>query len=232
MLEPEAESAMAVTVLGQNDWGGYDNFEDWARSIGVDPGSVAGGVGNTTVPSGPAGGPTDPMQPPRPDPRLGASVTPPDSGFRGDQSSWFWDWLRNLGSQPAVSPNGVMASGSTMSSPAPPAPSAPGPLASGGGYGGMPPSAWAWNSGVKRTDAAYGPYDAPAVSAPVAPPHRPVTPTPNPRATAPAPALAAPPSAFTMVGRPNLSATGWNPGAPQMTALDLSNLFGRRSRTG
>jgi hypothetical protein len=93
----------------------------------------------------------------------------------------------------------------------------------------MPPSAWAGNSGVKRTDAAYGPYDAPA-NAPVVPPHRPVTPTP--RAAAPAPALAAPPSAFTMVDRPNLSATGWNPGAPGMTALDLSNLFGRRSRTG
>ena len=31
---------------------------------------------------------------------------------------------------------------------------------------------------------------------------------------------------FTTVDRPNASATGWNPGAPQATALDLSRLFG------
>jgi hypothetical protein len=63
---------------------------------------------------------------------------------------------------------------------------------------------------------------------PTAMPARPVTPTPAsayPPAAA-APAAAAPPSnMFGLIDRPNASATGWNPGAPKTTALDLSSIF-------
>ena len=71
-------------------------------------------------------------------------------------------------------------------------------------------------------------------------PSRPVTPTPAtayPASPVAMPAAAGPAAArqqpnlgnynpFTTVDRPNASATGWNPGAPQATALDLSRLFG------
>jgi hypothetical protein len=63
----------------------------------------------------------------------------------------------------------------------------------------------------------------PATAYPAAPaavqPARPVTPTP---ATAYSPA-------FGGIDRQNLSATGWNPGTRQGTALDLSRMFGMPS---
>jgi hypothetical protein len=62
--------------------------------------------------------------------------------------------------------------------------------------------------------------------APAAPPPRPRVPlAAGPAAVAQQPNLGAY-SPFTTIDRPNASATGWNPGAPKATALDLSRLFG------
>jgi hypothetical protein len=116
-------------------------------------------------------------------------------------------------------------------------PSVPGPLASGGGYGSVPPSGWGPQPGagagpgrsptgpggvnpvvtanVPRPGAGAGPGRSPSGPAAV-----------SPAAAASVPPAASAPSRFTMVDRPNMSATGWNPGAPQMTALNLAGLFG------
>ena len=92
-----------------------------------------------------------------------------------------------------------------------------------------------------------GVHGVPAAAAPSQPPARPYTPTPataypaapmparpvtpTPRAAAPR-AAASPPSAFTLVDRPNADVAGGARGrqsVPRISALDLSKLFARQS---
>jgi len=131
----------------------------------------------------------------------------------------------NLSSQPPVAANVAQPQ---------PAPAGP-----GGGYGALGPQGWGvtgpsggYNAGVKRTDAAYGPYNAPVnpdVPAAAAQPVSATRPVPGPLATGGATAQGATSNPrFVPVDRPNMSAAGGfgRGGAPQMTALNLAGLFG------
>jgi hypothetical protein len=124
---------------------------------------------------------------------------------------------------------------------------APQPAPSGGGgYGAMGPQGWGvtapnagYNSGVRRTDAAYGPYDAPVNPNAPAPNAQTVSaqapapaPTPGPLATGGATAAGASANPrFIGIDRPNANPgigggmLGGARGGPQGTALNLAGLF-------
>ena len=131
---------------------------------------------------------------------------------------------------------GVDLTGSSVTMSPPPAAT---PAAAGSGSGGIGSDANFPVMGVGGFPTTYGApgQQPPPIAGPLAAsaqPHRPVTPTPatayrpaaTPAATSTAPPSAAP-NAFGMIDRPNMSATGFNPGDRMMTALNLARLLGR-----
>jgi hypothetical protein len=238
--------------MAVNDYPGADptNYPDWLQALmgntGPSPQGYAPGGSLTGVTASSGGGPN--MGYPAAGGGMSANVPSPlRTGVYGSQTtappaaqpqSGFWSWLKNIGSGPAISPNGVMASGSTMSSPAPPAaqgydplssirPPVNGPLATPYRPEDSPSAGPVVNepSIAARTPAAVSPN---AIANAPLPPVRPAAPAAvSPAATASVPAAA--PSRFTWIDRPNMSANAGargGGGPPGMTALNLAGLFG------
>lgn len=207
-------------------------------------GPDSGGIGSdANFPTGPIFNGATPNEVTRSNAYGGDSAGNPSSGGGG-----LLDWLRNLGSGPAVGPNGALPMGSGMSPAMAPAPDpsqrSPGsdansPLAGGAGPswfpGGNNPMPWQ-GGGAPAAAGGRAPrsvnmgHGAPGVVAP-----HPLVQAAQAHAAAQAASGQQPNSPFTMVMRPNASAQNGNAypgsmntgprgggGTPLATALDLS----------